>query len=73
MNNQKPTTIKMVELEEKLIKVLNDSELSCFNMKIALENVFHKVEASEQQEIKQYQESIKEESENDKKTKKDNK
>jgi len=69
----KPLTLAVQETEQQIVEIINNSGLPAFCLKSILRNLYEQTSSIEQQEIMTYQNKLKEESENDKKTKKDNK
>jgi len=52
----KPFTIKVQETEEKLVDILNKSELPAYVIKTLLQNLYAQVETIDNEEIKKYKE-----------------
>ena len=60
---QKPLTLIVREKEENLIKEINDSRLSPFIWKNILEKIYNQLTQLENQEIENYNNSLKEKKE----------
>ena len=67
---KKPTILKLKETEEKLIQVINNSELPSFILKPIIEKILKQIELLEEQEFinetNNYNELLKKERESDK-------
>lgn len=51
----KPITIKAKELSDNLIKVINESELPIYILKIELEKIYNELSRMENEEIANYE------------------
>ena len=57
---EKPLTLKIQEAEEKIVGILNESQLPAFVIKTILEKLYAQVEQIDKKEIDNYNESLKE-------------
>lgn len=62
-NNDKPTIIKLKETEEKIINLLNSSDIPAFVLKPMVEKIYRQLEILEQQEYEKEKQSYQEQTE----------
>ncbi len=67
----KPLSLRVREVEDKIVKEINESRLSPFIWKTILEKLYSQLTQIENQEIKDYQEKERKEKENEKNKKND--
>lgn len=53
---EKPFTLKVQETEQKIVEIINHSELPAYVLKIVLQNLYAQIETLENQEIIKYNE-----------------
>lgn len=51
---EKPLTLKIQEVEEKLINILNESNLPAYCMKKMLEDIYKQIDSLDIEQVKQY-------------------
>lgn len=51
---EKPLTLKIQEVEEKLINILNESKLPAYCMKKLLEDIYKQIDNLDIQQMKEY-------------------
>ncbi|MCI8670959.1 MAG: hypothetical protein HFI36_02840 [Bacilli bacterium] len=65
----KPLQMRLLEFDESLIKLINESEIPAFILKISIEKILKQLEIIERKQleisIKEYEKYLKEESEKD--------
>lgn len=54
----KPFTLKLEELKNKLVEDINNAELPAFNVKIILQEIYKTIEELDKQEIDNYYKEI---------------
>lgn len=57
---EKPFTIKVQEIEQEIIKIINKSELPAYVLKTMFQNIYNQIEMIDNEEMKKYAESLKE-------------
>ena len=57
---EKPFSLKVQELEQKLINDINSSQMPAYVLKTILKDIYMQIETSESEEIKEYYDSEKE-------------
>lgn len=57
---EKPFTIKVQEIEQEIIKIINKSEFPAYVLKTMIQNIYSQIEAIDNEEINKYIESLKE-------------
>ena len=57
---EKPFSLKVQELEQKLIDDINSSQMPAYVLKTILKDIYMQIETSESEEIKEYYDSEKE-------------
>lgn len=57
---EKPFSLKVQELEQKLIEDINNSQMPAYVLKTILKDIYMQIETSESEEIKEYYDSKKE-------------
>ena len=55
---EKPFTIRIKELEEKLIEEINSSKMPVYVLKTEIEKIYAELNRIEEEEIKNYNESL---------------
>lgn len=55
----KPFTLKLEDLKNKIVEDINNAELPAFNVKIILQEIYKTIEDFDRQEIAKYNEEIK--------------
>lgn len=58
--NNKPFTLILKELEEEIIKIINNANIPIYCLKQILSNLYNQLDNIEKNEIEEYQKSIKE-------------
>lgn len=59
----KPFTLRLEELKNKIVENINDAELPAFNIKIILQEIYSTIEELDKQEINNYYEEEKKDKE----------
>lgn len=57
---EKPFSLKVQELEQKIIDDINSSQMPAYVLKTILKDIYMQIETSESEEIKEYYDSKKE-------------
>lgn len=55
----KPFTIKVQETEQEFIKIINESSLPAYVLKIIFQNLYNQLEEIDNKEMEKYAESLK--------------
>lgn len=55
----KPFTLKLEDLKNKLVEDINSAELPAFNVKVILQEIYKTIEEFDKKEIDNYYEEIK--------------
>lgn len=62
----KPFTLKLEELKNKIVEDINNAELPAFNVEIILQEIYKTIEELDKQEIEKYQREVQNEEKEEK-------
>ena len=62
----KPFTLKLEELKNRIVEDINNAELPAFNVEIILREIYKTIEDLDKQEIEKYEREIKDEEKEEK-------